>query len=198
MAQVFVFFPHVQVITWNNSWHSHNTKVILTTDLSSNVNSEQMILHFWTSLKTSHPVHTFIPPSPFPRPPLHLMAVSVWRLCTNTIFQKTNLLVVNQKPPFFLIICHEAICSCEFRALLCWYVREFTSRVNKKTGWSNWLPVCHVRFTRLPVWSTTDSFKSLNIRSITHQRWHLQAAVIRRLICSHLHKQRDSPWITWF
>lgn len=29
------------------------------------------------------------------------MSVSVWRLCANTIFQKTNLLVVSQKLPLF-------------------------------------------------------------------------------------------------
>lgn len=124
------------------------------------------------SLKTqlSLPLRTLI--HTFPRllflPPC-LMAVSVWWLCVNTIFQKANLLVVSQKRLFFLIICHEAICSCEFRALFCWYVRDFSSRVNIKTGWSNWLPVCHERFTRLPVWSTTDSFKALNICSIKHQ-----------------------------
>lgn len=77
------------------------------------------------------------------------MAASLWRLCAYTIFQKTNLLVVSQKLFFFLIICHKAICSCEFRALLCWYVQEFSSRVNRGMEWSNWLPVCHVRFYQI-------------------------------------------------
>lgn len=121
------------------------------------------------------------------------MAVSVWRLGANTIFQKTNLSVVSQKPLFFSLFVTKRFVPASLEASssssLRWYVREFTSRVNKKTG-SNWLPVCHVRFTGLLVWSTADSplSKGLNIRSIRHQL--LTAAVIRRLICSHLRKTK--------
>ena len=187
----------------NDSWHSNNTKVILTADLSSNVSSEQPMVRVSISpkIRLSLAPHTFI--HTYISPPLCLMSVSVCRLCANTLFQKSNLLVVSERlPPLFFpphYLSRSDLFLWVFRGFfLCWYVREFTSRVNKKDGRSNWsasLP-CRGFYQIACLIDHRLLQRPKYCRRIEHQRWHLHAAVARQLICSpSIRKQRDSPLI---
>ncbi len=105
---VLQFFP--VIFRWsldvNKFWRSYNTKVTLICHPKWTVSNPSCnFLLAWRHSYCSLYIHSYISASHTHTHtlflPLCLMAASVWRLHANTILQKTNLLVVNQKPHFF-------------------------------------------------------------------------------------------------
>lgn len=115
-------------------------------------------------------------------PPLSLRLLPVWCFCSETILQKTNLLVDSQKNPlcfvFLPLFVTKRFVSGLFCVDMCAWI--FSQGNQKKMEWSNWLPVCPVSFNRPAVWSNRDSVWGPS----TKQLWHLSRYMPANLLSS--------------